>query len=216
MSTITNQSGVVFCCPTKNIFPSLELYMGEIGTRSQNEDSGIFLRIKNPKALRQGDIVYARHRSSRSVNSRSTHTRLGNVRLMRIINGQGINGANICPWWDNFAPILDPSTLSVTPDNGNTYSWVKVNELNVLQDCVRKYGKFFWAGNHNIRSKYDTTPNYSINKGEHHNFTALDFVLVRNDSIIATSNRYLLNAYGYTIQNIAHVSITFREIEPQS
>ena len=210
MSTIRNQSTVQFCCPTTNqAVPNLELFMGERGTQAGRE-SGIFLRINNPEAIKPGDVVYARHRANRNVQSHS-NTRQEKTRVMRMINGQGTS-PDICPWWANFQPITNVVSLSKKM-GPNEFRWVKVKELNILEKCIRKPGKFYWAGNHGTRSEYSDGAHHGLWSGKYRNFTSLDFVVVRDGKIISKSQQYLLCAYGHTQQGANHhVDITFREI----
>ena len=205
----------MFCCPNRNRMPILELFIGAIGTNgSSNEEDGIFLRIANPKSVKAGDVVYARHRTARSTTSRSTNTRLFSTRLMRTINGQGLMDG-ICPWWDNFKPITALHTLSETSDNGNTYSWVKILDTSTFNACIRKkVGRFYWAGNHQLRSIYDdTSRSHMLTSGRFYNFTAFEYGLFRKGQIIATSNKYLLSAYGYQHNDNYYHRVNWREID---
>ena len=196
--------------------PILEMYIGEIGKQDGSATQyGVFLRIPTPELIQNGDVVYFRHRADRHTMSRNSHTRQGNTHLMRVINNENHAAPGHNAWFDAYPPITDINTLSVK--SGDAYKWVKVREVphhyekgqsgllqykpTIIKVSLSSYRQYF-AGNHNKRTSVDQSQwrNEDVS-GRFHAFAVMDAVIMRDKTVIAQSQQYLLNCYAWYPHN---------------
>jgi len=172
-----------------SVKPKIEMHIGTIGRReTETKQDGIFAKIPTPELLRDGDIVYMRHSTRRATHSMYRNVKFGKNKTMRIINNDHKAAPGGNPWFDNYAPIINPISLSV--QNGKEYRWVKTGEIP-NSSLVKMDTTKIWVGNQNRRTNPSGDGAGGRFTGENMDTTILDFVIVRNKVIIAESNKWL-------------------------
>ena len=184
--------------------PRIEMYIGGIGKHSSSE-LGVWLRITNPWAVKPGDKVVFRHSIAGNVAggiypTTDPRRRRGTQRRMALITRHP-NELQPMPWHNCYPEITDLEPLSVKA--GASYEWVKVAETPhynlptlIKLHSVSSAGIFYWAGNRRYKSiKGGEHSSGNVLNGRNINSCLFDCVIMREKTIIAESNRFLLKAH---------------------
>jgi hypothetical protein len=203
--------------------PKLELFIGSI-RRTRREygspvvDSGFFLKLSSDHVLTSDYKLYFRHSTARNswpVYHRDVNQKVQKTTHMRVINGNGNrNPDNV--WWSEFGFIenIDPNILNIKDNQGkNQFTMIKEGFFsNSLLKLLDNGNMFRLAGNQRSRKRINDVYTKKAEGLDHQLF---DVVLVKGNTIVAQSNRYLVTGRVYTrdgVYTTNYKQITCREV----
>ena len=191
--------------PTSSDFiqPSIEMYIGHIGTQS-SEISGVFLRIINPECLQPNDIVLFRHSVNRhyysdTVAGKARYTKRRNKSYMAMINGANDQNPTVGNgWFRMYPPIqgaVNIANLSQIMGDGN-YKFIKVGELPSKSEMNPKPpftqskpilintngSRFYFSGNNRVSKHLLSVPYANYEKNTYNvntSFALFDAIIFR-------------------------------------